>query len=237
LKGWLAVTDGKSIALIPARGGSKGLPRKNVRLVGGKPLIVWTIEAAIQSSCFNRVVVSTEDTEIADIAKSYGAEAPFQRPMELAGDQAKSIEVVIQALQWFKEHGEVFDRIALLQPTSPLRNGSDIQNAWNLFKQKKSGAVVSVCECEHSPLWMNTIADDLSMADFLTPNIVNRNRQGLKQYYRLNGAIYLANIHYLTDCYGFFGPRTFAYIMPQERSVDIDSELDLKFAEFLLQNR
>ncbi|HBE76236.1 MAG TPA: hypothetical protein DDW65_00385, partial [Firmicutes bacterium] len=96
------MADDKLIALIPARGGSKGLPHKNIRLVGGKPLIAWTIEAAIHSGCFTRVVVSTEDTEIADISKSYGAEVPFQRPMELAGDQAKSIDVVFHSLQWFK---------------------------------------------------------------------------------------------------------------------------------------
>ncbi|HBE76235.1 MAG TPA: CMP-N-acetlyneuraminic acid synthetase, partial [Firmicutes bacterium] len=110
------------------------------------------------------------------------------------------------------------------------------QNTWNLFNLKKAGAVVSVCECEHSPLWMNTIAADLLMADFLSKSTLNQNRQDLRKYYRLNGAIYLAEINYLKDCYGFFGPRTFAYIMPQERSVDIDSELDLKFAGFLLEN-
>lgn len=226
----------KILALIPARGGSKGLPRKNVRLLAGKPLIAWTIEAALNCACFARVIVSTDDTEIADISKSYGAEAPFQRPLELAGDQAKSIDVAIQAIKWFEERGEYFDLIALLQPTSPLRNTSDIQNALSLFNLKKAGAVVSVCECEHSPLWMNTIGEDLSMRDFLVKSALNQNRQVLEQYYRLNGAVYLADIQYLSTNYGFFGPRTYAYIMPQERSVDIDSELDLKFVEFLLSN-
>lgn len=222
------------MALIPARGGSKGLPHKNIRLLGDKPLIGWTIEAALNSACFTRVVVSTDDAEIADISKSYGAEVPFQRPAELANDQAKSIDVVIQALQWFEGLGQKFDQIALLQPTSPLRNASDIQKALDVFNLKKAGAVVSICECEHSPLWMNTVGEDLSMCDFLSKSILNQNRQGLKQYYRLNGAIYLADIQYLKDCCGFFGPRTYAYVMPQERSVDIDSELDLRFAWFLL---
>jgi CMP-N-acetylneuraminic acid synthetase len=224
------------IALIPARGGSKGLPRKNIRLLGDKPLIAWTIKAAMDSSCFNKVVVSTDDAEIADISIKYGAEVPFYRPAELADDQAKSIDVVFQALHWFEERGQEFGQIALLQPTSPLRNSSDIQAAFQVFQSKEAGAVVSVCECEHSPLWMNTIGEDLSMADFLPANILNRARQSLARYYRLNGAIYLADIIYLHDCCGFFGGRTFAHIMPQERSVDIDSKLDLKFAEFLLQN-
>jgi CMP-N,N'-diacetyllegionaminic acid synthase len=228
------VTDNQSrIALIPARGGSKGLPRKNIRLLGGKPLIAWTIEAALNSSCFNRVVVSTDDTEIANIAKSYGAEVPFQRPTELASDQAKSIDVAIQAIGWYEERGVQFEQISLLQPTSPLRNASDIQKALAMFNLKKAGAVVSVCECEHSPLWMNTLEDDLSMGDFLAKCTVNQTRQRLEQYYRLNGAVYLADIQYLKENYGFFGPQTFAYIMPQERSVDIDTELDLRFAEFL----
>lgn len=230
------VIDSQSIALIPARGGSKGLPRKNIRSLRDKPLIAWTIEAALRSTCFAKVVVSTEDREIASIAKSYGAEVPFQRPPELADDRAKSIDVVIQALNWFEEKGEDFRRIALLQPTSPLRNQSDIQNAWDFFNLKKAGAVVSVCECEHTPLWMNSLPDDLSMRDFLSKGSLNQNRQSLKQYYRLNGAIYLADKDYLKEWHGFFGPRTFAFIMPQARSVDIDSELDLRFTEFLLQN-
>ena len=226
----------RSIALIPARGGSKGLPRKNIKFINGKPLIAWTIEAALNSSCFSRVVVSTEDQEIASIAEDFGAEVPFIRPPELAGDQAKSIDVVIQALNWFAERGEDYQQLGLLQPTSPLRNQRDICNAWDSFDLKKAGAVVSVCECEHSPLWMNRLPEDLSMGDFLSKGILNQSRQGLNKFYRLNGAIYLAEKDYLLENYGFFGSRTFAFIMPQERSVDIDSELDLRFAEFLLQN-
>ncbi len=228
----------KRIALIPARGGSKGLPRKNIRLLGGKPLIAWTIEAAIQSVCFTHVVVSTDDPEITEISKSFGAEVPFQRPPELASDTAKSINVIIHAVEFFEEQGVNFQELALLQPTSPLRNAVDIERAVTVFNEKKAAsrgrAVVSVCQSEHSPLWMNTIAEDLSMADFLSKNIANLGRQSLKQYYRINGAIYLANIEYLKENNGFFGPKTYAYIMPQERSVDIDTELDLKFAEFLL---
>ena len=226
------------IAIIPARGGSKGLPYKNIRPLGGKPLIAWTIEAAFQSNCFARVVVSTDDMQIAEVSKRFGAEAPFQRPAELAGDTAKSIDVILQAVEWFERQGLSFQELALLQPTSPLRNRIDIQEAVTVFQEKKASsggrAVVSVCPCEHTPLWMNTIGEDLSMADFLSRSIAGQGRQSLKQYYRLNGAIYLADVQYLKENYGFFGPRTYAYIMPQERSVDIDTEMDLKFAEFLL---
>jgi N-acylneuraminate cytidylyltransferase/CMP-N,N'-diacetyllegionaminic acid synthase len=233
------VADQKNrIALIPARGGSKGLPHKNIRLLGGKPLIAWTIEAAIQSTSFAHVVVSTDDPNIAGISKSFGAEVPFQRPAELAGDTAKSIDVIIQAMEWFENRGLDFEEIALLQPTSPLRNADDIEGAVAFFDEKKATlearGIVSVCQCEHSPLWMNTLAEDLSMADFLSKSIAGQGRQLLKQYYRLNGAIYLANINYLKENNGFFGPKTYAYIMPQEKSVDIDTELDLQFAEFLM---
>ncbi len=226
------------LALIPARGGSKGLPQKNIRLLGGKPLIAWTIEAAIQSACFTHVVVSTDDPEIAAISKNFGAEVPFQRPPELAGDTAKSIDVILHVIEWFGQRGASFQELALLQPTSPLRNADDIKGALKVFQEKKAVscecAVVSVCQSEHSPLWMNTIGEDLSMAGFLPKSAAGEGRQSLQQYYRLNGAVYLANVSYLKENNGFFGPKTYAYMMPQERSVDIDTELDLKFAEFLL---
>lgn len=222
------------LALIPARGGSKGLPRKNIRLLAGKPLIAWTIEAALKSECFDSVIVNTDDPEIASIASQYGAEVPFLRPPELATDEAKSIEMILHTMNWFESRGRCFDLLALLQPTSPLRSSSDIQAALDLLAEKRAGSVVSVCKCEHSPLWMNTLGDDLSMKDFLSRQAVNVNRQELKPFYRLNGAIYIAEWEYLKENNGFFGERTYAYIMPQERSVDIDSELDLRFAGLLL---
>lgn len=226
------------LALIPARGGSKGLPQKNIRLLGGKPLIAWTIKAAIQSACFTHVVVSTDDSQIAAISRNFGAELPFQRPPELAGDTAKSIDVILHAIEWFGQRGVSFQELALLQPTSPLRNAADIGGAFKVFQEKKAFsrecAVVSVCPSEHSPLWMNTIGEDLSMAGFLPKSAIGEGRQSLQQYYRLNGAVYLANVSYLKENNGFFGPKTYAYMMPQERSVDIDTELDLKFAEFLM---
>ncbi|MCL6589522.1 MAG: acylneuraminate cytidylyltransferase family protein [Firmicutes bacterium] len=226
--------DKTILGIIPARGGSKGLPRKNLRDLAGKPLIAWTIETALKSGCFDRLIVNTDDPEIASVGAQYGAEIPFLRPAELASDQAKGIEVVLHTINWYENRGEFFEILTLLQPTSPLRNASDIREALRLFTAKKAQSVVSVCESEHSPLWMNTIGPDLSMKDFLAKDIANTNRQGLQTYYRLNGAIYIARWDYLKENRSFFGENTYAYIMPQERSIDIDSELDLKLAGFLL---
>ena len=225
------------LALIPARGGSKGLPRKNIRPLAGKPLIAWTIDAALQSDCFERIMVNTDDPEIASIASQFGAEIPFLRPPELATDESKGIDMIYHTMYWFEARGKQFDLLVLLQPTSPLRSGSDIRAALNLLGEKDAGSIVSVCKCEHSPLWMNTLGDDLSMKNFLPREAVNVNRQELRQFYRLNGAIYIAEWQYLKENNGFFGAQTYAYIMPQERSVDIDSQLDLDFVELLLNRR
>lgn len=225
------------LALIPARGGSKGVPRKNLRCLAGKPLIVYTIEAALQANFIDRIIVSTDDLEIANISKKYGAEVPFIRPEVLATDGAKGIDVVLHAMQWLEDHNEKFDLLMLLQPTSPLRDSEDIENALGLFMRKNADAVVSVCEVEHSPLWMNTLREDLCMKDFIDKEVLNKNRQQLEIYYRLNGAIYLAKWDFIKQYKSFYGDKTYAYIMPREKSVDIDSEFDLQFAEFLMRNK
>lgn len=226
--------QGKTVlALIPARGGSKGLPRKNVRDLAGKPLLAWSIEAALKCPFLDTIVVSTEDQDIAEAAKRYGAEAPFIRPMGLATDSAKSIDVILHAINWFEERGRHFDLILLLQPTSPLRTVEDINGALDFFSKTNADAVVSVCECEHSPLWMNKLPPDFCMKDFIQKAAV-ANRQDLEKYYRLNGALYLAKVRYLKENQGFFGDTTYAYIMSNDRSVDIDSESDLEYAAFIL---
>lgn len=224
------------MALIPARGGSKGLPRKNIRILGGKPLIAWTIEEALKSDCFAEVAVSTDDQEIAAVARDYGARVPFLRPGELATDETRGIEVVLHAMDWYEENERAFDLLMLLQPTSPLRTTEDIRAALGVFTLKQAEAVVSVCPCEYPPVWANTIGPDLCMKDFIKKEAL-QNRQKLGIFYRLNGAIYLAGWDFLRRNRGFFGERTYAYIMPAERSVDIDAELDLKFAEFLLARK
>jgi N-acylneuraminate cytidylyltransferase/CMP-N,N'-diacetyllegionaminic acid synthase len=224
------------LALIPVRGGSKGLPGKNILPLAGKPMIAWTIDAALQSGLCDEVMVSTDDEMIAKVSRQYGAAVPFMRPPELATDDAITIDVIIHAMDWEKKQGRSFDNLLLLQATSPLRNAEDIRKAAALMEQKGASAVVSVCESEHSPLWVNTIGPDLCMKDFLAGEHHNKNRQQLGKYYRLNGAIYLARWDFLMDRRSFFGENTYAYIMEQERSTDIDRELDLKFAEFLIYN-
>lgn len=226
--------NGKTIlAIIPARGGSKGLPRKNIKLFAGKPLIAWSIEAAKGCAYIDKVIVSTEDAEIATVARRSGAEVPFSRPAELATDQAASIDVILHALEHFEQQGEEYDILIVLQPTSPLRTPVDIDNALKLLFLAQACSVVSVCAAEHNPLWANTLPPDGSMKDFLRPEILNKNRQEIGKYYRLNGAIYIAYTNYLKKNKGFIGQDAFAYIMPPERSADIDTELDLRLAEFI----
>lgn len=229
---------GKNIlGLIPARGGSKGLPRKNIKPLLGKPLIAWTIEQALASRYLDRLVVSTDDKEIAEISKKYGADVPFMRPKELAKDNAKGIDVVLHAIYWLKENDNrrQYDLIILLQPTSPLKTTEDIDKAIELLFLKEAKAIVSVCEVDHHPLWANTLPEDGCMKDFIKQEIMNKNRQELPVFYRLNGAIYLAYCNYIKKQKSFFGEKTFAYIMPKSRSVDIDDEIDFKLAEILMK--
>jgi len=227
--------DKKILALIPARAGSKGLSGKNIKMIAGKPLIAWTIEAAKQCPWLDKIVVSTEDTRIASVAKKAGAKLPFLRPEELAADEVKGIDVVLHAIDWFEANGDIYDLLLLLQPTSPLRTAGDIENALQLFLDHNAKSVISVCENEHPPYWSNILPADLSMKNFIDPGAL-KNRQQLPLFYRLNGALYLGDINYLKEKRGFWGEQTFAYIMPGERSVDIDSLLDFKLAELLLQD-
>ncbi|TVO35735.1 cytidylyltransferase domain-containing protein [Vibrio algivorus] len=180
------IADKKLIAIIPARGGSQRLPRKNVLPLQGKPLIGWTIEAAWQSKYVDRVLVSTDDIEIATISKQFGAEVPELRPHRLASDSASTHDVIEHVLNSFCHDEYAF---ILLQPTSPLRCSIDIDFAWELFTQKQVDGVISVCPCEHSPLWSNHLSTDLSLDGFIRSDN-NKRSQDLDEYHRLNGAIY-----------------------------------------------
>lgn len=231
--------NGKRVlAIIPARGGSKGLPGKNIKDLRSKPLIAWSIEQAKSCSDIDRIVVSTDDEEIAKVAKKYSAEVPFIRPSELASDTASTIDVIFHAIDWFKKHEDYRPKyILLLQPTSPLRTVEDIERVIQTLKDKNARAVVSICETDHHPWWSNTLPENGNMKDFLRPEILNKRRQDLLVFYRLNGAMYLADTDYLHECNGFFGPDTFAYKMPKNRSVDIDSDVDFKLAVLLLEEK
>lgn len=223
------------LAVIPARGGSKGVPGKNIRELAGKPLIVYTIEAALNSNIFKKVIVSTDSEEIADVARKNGAEVPFMRPSNISGDYISSDEVVKHAVEFCEEKSEIFTEVCKLQPTSPLRNEMHIKNAYKLFTEKDADFVVSVCECEHSPLWMGKLEEDGCMDNFITDEIKQSCRQKLPVYYRLNGAIYMAKIDAFKREQSFFGKNGYAYLMRQEDSIDIDSELDFKMAEYIME--
>lgn len=225
----------KNIAIIPARSGSKGVKDKNIRNLCGKPLMAYSIEAALQSGMFDEVMVSTDSEKYALIARQYGASVPFLRSEATSSDTAGSWDMVDEVLQNYKALGKEFETFCLLQPTSPLRTTDDIIAAYNLYKEKADFAVVSVCEAEHSPLWCGHLPENCEFINFVQQDQLKQ-RQAGKKYYRLNGAIYIVNIHEFATERNLYRKGSFAYIMRQEKSIDIDTEVDFKLAELLFEN-
>ena len=226
------------LALITARGGSKGLERKNVLPVAGKPLIAWTISAALQSPGLSRVVVSTEDDEIAQVSRDWGAEVPFMRPAELAKDDSSHISVVNHAIRWLEVNQSVKPGyVMLLQPTSPLRTTEDIETATQLALEKRADSVVSVCLTHHHPYLTKKIAKDGTMADFMDITQEDLRRQALPPTFTLNGAIYLTRREVLLNEKTFHPIRTFPYVMPPQRSLQIDDPWDLHLVNLILENQ
>lgn len=224
----------KRLAIIPVRAGSKGLPNKNILPLAGKPLMHWTIEAAIASGVFSEVFVSTDSQLYAEIAEQAGVSVPILRPEHLATDQASTIDVVLDVLNYFSARGKKFDEVAVLQATSPLRTAQDIQQAVSLMTEREAPSVISVAPAEHPPLWTQPLAEDLCMASFAEA-IRDQPRQVLGKFYRLNGAIYLAKAEFLRTQKTFLTPETVAFVMEMRRSVDIDTEMDFLWAEFILR--
>lgn len=222
------------IAIIPARSGSKGLKDKNIKILNGKPLMAYTIECAIESNAFDKIFVSTDSQVYADIAEKFGADASFLRSESNSTDNANSWDAVREVIAKFEALNVFFDEIMLLQATSPLRNATDIKNAIDIFYQKKANAVVSVTECNHSPIWCNTLPQDGNMDNFEREEYRDLPRQKLPTFYRYNGAIYMLKREELLKRV-LFNDRCFAYIMNREKSIDIDTELDFKIAEFILE--
>lgn len=228
---------GKSfLAIIPARGGSKRLPGKNVRLLAGKPLVNWSVEAALSSKYVDEVLVSTDSTEVVEAARAVGVSVPFVRPVELSSDTASSSDVIQHALDFYRnEQGKIFDYVILLQPTSPLRTAEDIDSAIELLSQKKADAVISVCPMEHSPLWSNILPEDLSLGNFLRSEVQGVRSQDLPTYYRINGAIYICDMkRFTSEKTLFLKENIFAFVMSSEKSVDIDTLTDFALAEVLI---
>ena len=231
------IKGGKLLALITARGASKRLPKKNILKLANKPLIAWTIEASLKSHYIDEVIVSTDDVEIAEISRSYGADVPFIRPPELATENASSIDVLKHAVLTIKNLDRHFDYLILLQPTSPLRKATHINEAIQMYVDKKAKVVISVCEVSHPIEWAGLLPDDLSMDDFFLQELHGKRSQDLPQRYRLNGAIFIINIHeFLKHNSIMLKEGSYGFIMDREDSVDIDNHIDFKFAEFLIHN-
>jgi len=227
----------KFIAIITARGGSKRLPNKNIHDLAGQPLISWTIEAAKNCDLIQEVVVSTDSMEIKEIAEKYNATVPFLRPENLSNDTASSFDVVKHCIDYYKnEENREFEYLILLQPTSPLRTSEDITNAIHLLESKNADAVISICETDHSPLWSNTVDDNLCLDNFLRDEVKNTRSQDLPSYYRINGAIYICKVsEFLKQKTFFLINNIFGYKMSTDTSVDIDTKLDFIVADFLLK--
>jgi len=224
------------LAIIPARGGSKRLPNKNIRALNGKPLIAYSIEAALKCKLIDEVVVTTDSEEIASIAREYNAKVPFLRPSKLASDTSTTLDAVIHAIEFYKNvQRKEFDFVIVLQPTSPFRNNKHIDEAICLCEKKNANSVTSVCEVEHSPLWANTLDESFSMDTFIKNEFKNKRSQDLEKYYRLNGAIYLCNVNKLVKTNSFMqAASSYAYLMDNEDSIDIDTQLDFSFAELII---
>ncbi|MED4911295.1 acylneuraminate cytidylyltransferase family protein [Brevibacillus centrosporus] len=220
------------LALIPARGGSKGVPRKNIRSLGGKPLIAWTIEEAKKSAYIDRVVLTSDDAEIIQVSKDLGCEVPFVRPKELAQDDTPGITPVLHAM----ENLPGYDYIILLQPTSPLRKAEDIDGCILHCIEQKANVCVSVTEQEKSPYWMYQM-NAMGQLDPLLSSPGYARRQETPPVYTLNGAIYVANTSWLQEKQTFLSDETLGYVMSKERSIDIDTELDFIVADSLLALR
>ena len=231
----------KILGIITARGGSKGIPGKNIKKLAGKPLIAYTIEAARTSGVFDRLIVSTDDEKIAEVARAYGCEVPFLRPAELAQDATSHIPVLQHAVSFLKEHENyASDFVMILQPTAPLRTAAHIREAAALLKTSGADSVVSVFEVpgHFHPRWQHTVDDANRLAIFTGEPFsqIVRRRQDLPKTYTRNGAIYLFKTELLFDPVepNFYGDHVAAYLMKPEESVNIDTMEDWNEAERIL---
>ncbi|NQT30397.1 MAG: acylneuraminate cytidylyltransferase family protein [Candidatus Saganbacteria bacterium] len=220
----------KILAVIPARGGSKGLPDKNISMLAGKPLIAWTVEEAKKSKYIDRLILSSENSKIIKVAKQFGCEVPFVRPAELAQDETPGIEVVLHVLASLPG----YDYVVVLQPTSPLRKVTDIDGGIEACLSQCASACVSLTASSKSPYWMYSLDEGKRMKLLFEGSSQSIRRQDLPKVYVLNGAVSCAKVTWLLEKKSFLTKETLAYVMPKERSVDIDSRLDLLLCDLLL---
>ena len=235
VEGLQALPGSEVVALIPARGGSKRVPRKNVRLVGGRPLIAWTIDIAQRCPVLDKVIVSTDDGEIAHIAQQLGALVPFLRPPELSTDDARSVDVMLHALDWLEAHGEYPHWLVLLQPTSPLRAPEDVQGAFELARTMDADAVIGVTVWDIPWSHMAFLRDDGTLSLAEDGERLTSSLRGLNVV--INGAVYVSKVAALRQYRSLFAGQVYGYVVPRERSLDIDTEWDLHIADLILGSR
>ncbi len=231
----------RTLYLIPARGGSKGLPGKNIRPLLGKPLIAWTIEIALKAAerSPGRVVVSTDDEAIAQVAKSCGAEVPFMRPAELASDAALSMDVVLHALNWFADHGEQFDLVCMLEATSPQRDVNDVIGAIDmLLATQQAESIVGVCRSESGhPVFLAHKRQDHLISPYQGDTFQFLRRQEIDDVYFFEGSMYIARTSTLAQRKSFYHDRTLGYEMPKWKSFEVDDLTDFLVIEQLMKAR
>ena len=231
------IRGGRVLALIPARAGSERVPGKNTRLMAGRPMITWSIEAALSSRFIDVSVVSTEDAAIQKIACDAGVRVPFSRAAGLAESESSMVDVVVDAIDRLREVGEHFDYLVLIQPTSPLRNHQHIDAAVELLCEKGADGVISVTRANHPVEWTKELLTDGSMSEFTGPDFSKRSQE-FPARYRINGALYITSVDHFREGKTFFlKQKCFAFIMRSEDSIDVDSELDFLTAEVLLRNK
>jgi CMP-N,N'-diacetyllegionaminic acid synthase len=225
------------VAVITARGGSKGIVGKNIKPVAGQPLIAWTIAAAERARRLSRVIVSTDDPEIARVAAEHGAEIPFVRPEALAQDGSSHLSVLLHALDWLKANGGEPEYLCLLQPTSPLRTAEDIDAAIELAVTRRADAVIGVTPITQHPYLARRLGPDGTLVDFVKSDLAYPRRQDFPPACIINGAIYINRSASLRRDQTLLPAGALGYMMPEERSVDVDTELDLILVEHLLKQR
>lgn len=224
-----------TLGLIPAKGGSTRLAQKNVRALGGRPLIVWAAEAARASGVIDRLVLSTEDAGVAEQARSLGIDVPFMRPPELARDPAGVVEVALHALDTLEKAGERYDTIVILLPTCPFRSAADVRGAYDLFIERGRPFLMSVAEYSHTPFAAYRMAEGGALAPVF-PEYIELRSQQMPRAYRPNGGVHVLDVARFRAAGSYVADPLVGYVMPRERSIDIDTEADLREAEFMLRD-
>lgn len=219
--------DKKIVAVIPARAGSKGIPNKNIVDVNGNPLIVYTINAALESRYIDRIYVSTDSIEIADVCRAHGVEVESLRPQHLATDEAKTIDVLKYTLHSLQSQNEIYDYVVLLQPTQPLRSCVHIDEAISLIAAHEDASIISVSEVEDHPLFMRKINESGKLESLLQTSSTVR-RQDLPIYYKVNGAIYINKVSDIITQDISLNDNKIPYVMDKQYDLDVDTLADLE---------